>query len=100
MSYEIDITGNMIPTPEAARLEAERERTASGPSDTTACSRIVGYRLEAGIDKAELYFLPGRPTQKTLDRMSDLIGDGWMVTGIIYSENERGLASAPQDSDS
>lgn len=62
------------------------ERVAQCPSDATDCS-VVGYRLENGTDKAELYFLPGRLAQKTLDQMADLISDGWMVTGIIYSEN-------------
>ena len=62
------------------------EKVAQCPSAATDCS-IVGYRLENRTDKAELYFLPGRPAQKTLDQMADLISDGWMVTGIIYSEN-------------
>ena len=63
------------------------ERVAQCPSDATACSLIVGYRLENGTDKAELYFLPGRPAQKTLDQMADLISDGWMVSKIIYSDS-------------
>lgn len=63
------------------------EKVAQCPSDATACSLIAGYRLENGTDKAELYFLPGRPAQKTLDQMADLISDGWMVSKIIYSDN-------------
>ena len=66
------------------------ERVAQCPSDATACSLIVGYRLENGTDKAELYFLPGRLAQKTLDQMADLISDGWMVSRIIYSANAIG----------
>ena len=54
--------------------------------DAMDCS-IVGYRLENRTDKAELYFLPGRPAQKTLDQMADLISDGWMVSKIIYSDS-------------
>ena len=63
------------------------ERVAQCPSDATDCSLIVGYRLENETDKTELYFLPGRPAQKTLDQMDDLISDGWMVSKIIYSDS-------------
>lgn len=62
------------------------ERVAQCPSTATDCS-IVGYRLENGTDKAELYFLPGRPAQKMLDQMANLISDGWMVSMIIYSDS-------------
>lgn len=92
--------GNAITLGNGCHCKVGSEREALGQSDATACSRIVGYRLEDGTDKAELYFLPGRPAQKTLNQMAELIKSGWMVTGIIYSENERGLATAPQDSDS
>lgn len=64
-----------------------REREASRQADATACSRIVGYRLQDGTDKAEIHFLPGRPSQKTLNQLAELLKCGWLVTGIIYSEN-------------
>jgi hypothetical protein len=70
---------------------ADAKEKANDPSDATACSLIVGYRLENGTDKAEIYFLPNRPAQKTLDQMADLISDGWMVSRIIYSENAESI---------
>lgn len=65
----------------------KKKLKSDSPLRAATCSRIVGYRLEDGTDKAELYFLPGRPAQKTLNQMAELIKSGWMVTGIIYSEN-------------
>lgn len=74
------------------RSQAEEEAWAR--RSAAACSRIVGYRLQNGTDVAQLFFLPGIPSQRTLDQMADLIADGWMVTEIIYSENATGEARA------
>lgn len=96
------VIADMCNDAECCPLAAAKEKAEARRSAADCSQSVIGYRLEDGTDKMECFFLPGRPTQRTLDMVAEHLKAGWILTDVIRPANAQGHGRrtvAPNKSD-